>query len=103
MAKYYIQSGTMKAVIDAEDSRKAALWAVHRAMQQVLPIYDDIALSADDKSELAMSGGMMVLDNRIKLSEVGFDRPDAQLMHTSEVLGEWNRLMVALTRLEDLL
>lgn len=103
MAKYYIQSGTLKAVVSAEDSRKAALWAVHRAMQQVVPMYDDGSDSVDDKCELALSEGMMVLDARISLSEAGFDREDAQVMSTFDVVSEWNQLMVALSRLENLL
>ena len=41
MAKYYVQSGTMRSVVEAESSRKAALWAVHQAMRQVLPIEDE--------------------------------------------------------------
>lgn len=103
MAKYYIQSGTMKAVISADDTRKAALWAVHRVMQQVLPM-DDESRSVEEKSQgLAAQGGVMVLDGRIRLSESGFDRDDAQQICTAEVVTEWNQLMVALSRLEGLL
>lgn len=103
MAKYYIESGTMKAVVSADDSHKAALWAVHRAMQQVMPMYDDQEVTANDKSDIAMSEGMMVLDQKITISEVGFEREDAQVMNTYDVVGEWNQLMVALSRLESLL
>ena len=103
MAKFYVQSGTMKAVVSADDSRKAALWAVHRAMQQVLPMYEEAEESADEKCDHAVSEGMMILDQRIKLSEIGFDRFDAEVLDTSDVVNEWNKLMVALTRLEELL
>lgn len=102
MAKYYIQSGTMRATLAAEDSRRAALWAVHQAMQQVLPVYDDCDLSAQQKSDHAMVEGMFVLDGKIRLSEQGFDREDAEEMETFEVVAEWNKLMIALDRLEKL-
>ena len=103
MAKYYIESGTMKAVVSADDSHKAALWAVHRAMQQVVPMYDDQNVTASDKCEMATSEGMMVLDQKISISEVGFDRSDAHVINTYDVVSEWNQLMVALSRLESLL
>ena len=103
MAKYYIESGTMKTVVAADDARKAALWAVHRAMQQVVPMYDDQSLTATEKSASAMTHGVMVLDQRISVSEIGFDRSDANVINTYDVVNEWNQLMVALSRLDSLL
>ena len=38
MAKFYVQSGTLRAIIDSEDAERAALWAVHTAMEQVMPL-----------------------------------------------------------------
>lgn len=103
MAKFYVQSGTVRAVIDAESQDRAALWVVHRAMQQIMPIYDDRELSAQQKCDNALVEGMLVLDARIKLSEVGFDRPDCLSLDTFEVVAEWHRLMVALERLQRML
>ena len=37
MAKYYVQSGTLQLVTEAVDARGAALWAMHRCLEQVLP------------------------------------------------------------------
>ncbi|MEZ6091314.1 MAG: hypothetical protein R3C05_25520 [Pirellulaceae bacterium] len=102
MAKYYIESGTMKTVVSADDAHKAALWAVHRAMQQVVPMYDDQSVTASEKSAAAMTQGVMVLDQRISISEVGFDRDDAQVVNTYDVVSQWNQLMVALSRLDNL-
>ena len=36
MAKYYVESGTLKLVIQADDPLQASLWAVSRALQQVI-------------------------------------------------------------------
>ena len=41
MAKFYVQSGTFRSVVAADSARKAALWAVHQVMQQVLPTDED--------------------------------------------------------------
>ncbi len=103
MAKYYIQSGTVRTVVSADDSEKAALWTVHKIMQQVVPVYDDIELSAEEKNDVALMQGVMVLGNTVKISERGFDREDAEQLDTFELITHWHQLMVALSRLEDLL
>ena len=103
MAKYYIQSGTLRATLAAEDPRRAALWAVNQAMQQVIPVFDDPELTPEQKSDNALVEGMLVLGGKIRLSEQGFDRDDAEELNTFEVVTEWNQLMIALDRLEKLL
>lgn len=103
MAKYYVQSGTLRAIIAAESEDRAALWVVHRAMQQIMPIYDDVELTAQQKCDTVMVEGLLVLDSSIHISEVGFDRADASAVQTFEVVAEWHHLMMALEKLERLL
>ena len=99
MAKYYIQSGNVRTVVSADDAEKAALWVVHKALQQVVPVYEDDELTPDEKSAASLLQGLMVLGNDIKISEVGFDRCDCDRMDTFELLVHWHQLMVALDRL----
>lgn len=103
MAKFYVQSGTLKMLVQAESSDRAALWAVHRAMQQVLPLYDDQTISPEDKTRYALVEGWMSLADEIRLSEMGFDREDADRAQTMDVVLEWNQLMLALAKLESCL
>lgn len=103
MPKYYVQSGTMQTIVQAESSRKAALWAVHQAMQQVLPIEDQSEDTPESKSEKAVQGGVAVLAANVTVSEQGFDREDAKSMATLEVVTEWNQMVTALDRLERML
>ena len=103
MAKYYVQSGTMRTVVQAESSRKAALWAVHQAMQQVLPMEDDPADSPASKSEHVSREGVAVLSQRVCVSQRGFDRDDSASLSTMEVVTEWNDLVATLNRLEQML
>ncbi len=103
MAKFYIQSGTLKVVIDSEDMERATLWAVHRVMQQIAPIYDDQTLTPDQKEDSAMIEGLLVLDTTIRISEQGFDRDDAVRMETFEAVMQWHQLMIALDKLDKLL
>lgn len=99
MAKYYVQSGNIRTVISADDPEKAALWVVHRALQQVIPVYEDAELSPDEKSEVAVIQGVMVMGNAVQISEIGFDRADCLSLDTFELLIHWHQLMIALDRL----
>ena len=103
MAKFYVQSGTVRTVISADDAEKAALWVVHKSLQQVVPVYDDIELSPSEKSDVALVQGMMVLGNSIAINEIGFDRDDSTHLDTFELLVQWHQLMVALSRLEEMM
>jgi hypothetical protein len=71
-------------------------------MQQIVPVYEDCDLTPEQKSDAVLVEGMLVLDGKIRLSEQGFDRDDAEVLNTFEVVTEWNQLMVALDRLERL-
>lgn len=103
MAKYYVQSGTLRCLVSAENPRRAALWAVHRAMQQILPIEEAAPADADSKTRRGKGQQLMVLGGTIKTSERGFDGADASTMPTFEVVTEWNQLVNTLDRLEGLL
>ncbi|MCC9604488.1 hypothetical protein LOC68_27790 [Blastopirellula sp. JC732] len=97
MAKYYVESGSVRLVIQAADARRAALWSVHRVMEQVLPLVDEVPDEADQEPV-----GGMVLGDAITLNEQGFDRlPDTQY-DTLEVVAEWSQLMLALDKIESL-
>ncbi len=102
MAKYQIESGSLRMVVRADDAHKAALWAVHRALQQVLPIYDDESLSAEQREYCAVRRGCAVMGEVLRLREV--DDQGAATHYrfaTFDLVTEWNRLMVALSRLEQ--
>ena len=92
MAKFYVECGNFRIVTHARNARGAAIWAVHRAMGQLLPF-----LSEDAGSDLTEQ---VALGELIKTSERGFGRGDASLHDTFEVVSEWNRLLVALDKLE---
>ncbi|NND96768.1 MAG: hypothetical protein HKN47_05495 [Pirellulaceae bacterium] len=103
MAKYYVQSGTMRTIVQAESGRRAALWAVHQAMQQVLPIEDADGISPQTKSDSVGDTGVAVLSTNVLVSERGFDNSDATTLPTLEVVNEWNQLVMTLDRLERML
>jgi len=101
MAKFYVESGTLQLVVDADDARGAALWAVHRCLEQVLPICPDDPLSPDQKEQRLRQRGCYVLEPTIRTSEQGFGRDDAQTHPTAELVQEWQQLMAALSNLQS--
>lgn len=103
MDKYYVESGTLRCVVSAENPRRAALWAVHRAMQQIMPIDESIPTAPEEKHERAKTHGVMVLGGSIRTSQRGYGSSDSKSMPTFEVVTEWNQLVNTLDRLENLL
>lgn len=97
MAKYYVESGSVRLVIQAADARRAALWSVHRVMEQVLPMVDEVPDEADQEPV-----GGMVLGDAIALNEQGFGRIADTQYDTLEVVAEWSQLMLALDKIENM-
>lgn len=96
MAKYYAESGNVRIVVHADDAHKAAIWAVHRTMQQVLPPMEDGLVT----EEVDVLEPPRVLGDDIFVSERGFGRRDAMELETFEIVKKWNQLMAALAELE---
>ena len=78
MAKYYVQSGTIRRE-------------------------DDSSKSSEIKSESAKRGGVKVLSGKVSVSQTGFDRDDAQRFPTLDVVADWNQMLTTLDRLERML
>lgn len=113
MTKFYVQSGTFRRIVAADNSRKAALWAVHEVMQQILPTdSNDQCPAAGNRPAVAPNGGsphgsdetpVVVLAAKVRVDERGFDRQDATELSTMEVVAEWNQMVMTLDRLQQLL
>ena len=101
MAKFYVESGTLQLVTEAEDARGAALWAVHRCLEQVFPVCADDPLTPQEKSDRVAQRGCDVLGPTVVVSERGFAGADGAEFDTAELFVEWNQLLVALSRLEQ--
>lgn len=96
MAKFYVQSGSVQAVVDSVDLDRAALWVVHQVMGKTLPIED----LDDEPYELAnveSSVRGQFLDETIRISEIGFDRDDSMIVDTLETFRHWYELFQAVS------
>lgn len=94
MAKFYVQSGDLQLVLQAKDSRSAAIWAAHRTLSQTLPFLCD---DAEDYLRLA---DVTKLGETMQVSQQGFAGRDRVEFPTLEIVEEWNRLLVAIDRMQ---
>jgi hypothetical protein len=108
MAKYYVQSGTLRTIVQAESTQKAAVWAVHQVLGQVMNLesapsctINADAATAHDMTEYSQR--VAVLGSTVCVSEQGFDRRDAKSLETLSVVSQWNELVLTLDRLEKML
>jgi len=99
MAKFYVQSGSVRLIVDAADARRAALWTVHRTLESVLPEGEN-DMHLEDLTHPEPIGGM-VLGDTIRLSEKGFRQSEAAEFDTLDIVSEWSQLMMALSRMEQ--
>src|SRR5436190_626166 len=95
MPKFYVQSGSLEMVLQAKDSRCAAIWTAHRTLSQSLPFL------CEDQTDYTRLADLTRLGDTIRVSQRGFDRDDAVVFDTLDVVSEWNQLLVALDRLAN--
>lgn len=113
MAKYYIQSGEVSFVVTACDAEGAALWAMHRIIDEKICDHE-----AEDRDPCdgysrkiagvpaavpyeAMLDGLAAFDEEILISERGFGRDEAGCLETESIFHQWRQLMLAVDRLHD--
>jgi len=85
MPKYYVQSGAVRAVVDASDAEHAAIKAIQWSCDQRDTIQIDPSLEVMRYPD---SEPGELLDD-IFVSEIGFDRDDAQAFDTLDIVAIW--------------
>ena len=93
MAKYFVQSGSVRGVVDCYDSECAAVWIINRVMTRIAPINDEAMYDGDDEN---VDIGMFALDDTIQISEQGFDRDDCETIDTHMGFVQWHQLKRAI-------
>lgn len=119
MPKFYIHSGNVEFVVSANDAEGAAMWVMHRVIDDKICFYEDEANAPARMMEDAllwdkpidgvpanvpfepMLEGLAEFDETIRISERGFGYDDAGEMQTDDVFRHWRQLMSAVDRLFD--
>ena len=76
MAKYYVESGEIRLIVQAEDPRMAALWTMHSAMEQTVSL-DALDLSNDQLEDFKKMDSVAQFSRQISVSEIGLGRAEA--------------------------
>ena len=111
MAKFYVQSGSVRSVVDSVDLDRAALWAVNDVMDHALSLdgesleedlYKESHCGTEDFGATKMNAtkpsvGSRYLGATVRISEIGFDRDDAMVVDTLEVFRDWYELFQAVS------
>jgi hypothetical protein len=85
MAKYYVESGQVRVVFDAQDATEAAVRAFQWSCDKQAGIEAESPLEHLRETQ---EGGWQ-LDDQIRVSELGFGRDDALVLDTLEVVATW--------------
>ena len=85
MPKFYVESGNARCVIDATDAENAAI----KAFQWSCDSRDSVqAPESLDETPVTDADGWE-LGEEIRVSEQGFDRPDARVFETLDIIPVW--------------
>lgn len=101
MAKYYVQSGSLRTIITADSPKQAAVRTLDRAFQPHTWIYLDLRLNDRDRHDHLMVEALLNYEPTLRVSERGFDRADALIVGTPDTIERWHRLQGCLRRLAD--
>ena len=93
MAKYYVESGTIRTILDSMDVDRAVLWVINEAMEATLPLGDADQLSFQTP---LIPKPSHALGTQVYVSEQGFDRNDAMFVDTFEAFRHWYELFQAM-------
>lgn len=85
MAKYYVQSGSVKLVLQATNARRAAIAAFQWTCERQATID---AHSPLEHVQIAEQMGWQV-EETILVSERGFDQPDSRSFDTLDIVAAW--------------
>ena len=91
MAKYYVQSGQVRVVFDAENATEAAVRAFQWSCDKQAGIEAESQVEHQWQAE---EQGWQLADE-IRVSEVGFGRVDALAFGTMNVVAIWQGTMFA--------
>jgi hypothetical protein len=85
MPKYYVESGKVRLILDAQTAEQAAVKALQWSCDRQAEVF------AESPAELIREAEALEfrLDDEIKVNETGFGRFDAQTFDTLDIAAAW--------------
>lgn len=85
MAKYYVQSGSVKLILQAQSARRAAIAAFQWTCERQATID---ATSPLEHVQIAEQMGWQ-MEESIQVGERGFDQPGSRSFDTLDIVAAW--------------
>ena len=85
----------------AADANAAALWLINTVIETFYPQQMETGIDLDPFEILG--DGLMLLGEKVVVEQTGFDQQNPRSFDTIELLMEWNELLLAVSRMENLL
>ncbi len=105
MAKYYVQSGSFRGIVDSYDEEAAAVWAVHHVMRLESPTSMNSAKKnlgqGESDRNVEADIGLFRLGDAIGVSERGFRRRDRMRIPTAHAVARWIQLIHSVDSLSE--
>lgn len=91
MAKFYVQSGSLRGVVDCFDEQCAAVWVIQRAVGKATLAFEK-ALSKDKPLQEFIDEAIFELGEVIEINERGFSRNDSTIIDIHDAFCSWYQL-----------
>ncbi|XZE19058.1 hypothetical protein SH449x_004368 [Pirellulaceae bacterium SH449] len=91
MAKFYVQSGNLRGVVDCFDEQCAAVWVIQRTVSRATLAFEQSQWKDKTLQEF-IDEAIFELDEVIEINERGFSRNDSTSIDIHDAFCSWYQL-----------
>lgn len=91
MAKFYVQSGSLRGIVDCYDQQCAAVWVIQRMVTRATREYENCVAKEKSLQEF-IDEAIFELDEVIEINERGFSRNDSSIIDIHDAFCNWYQL-----------
>ncbi|MFN7291783.1 MAG: hypothetical protein ACK5YR_25380 [Pirellula sp.] len=91
MAKFYVQSGILRGIVDCYDEQCAAVWVVQRTVTRATQAFENCGSKEKSLQEF-IDEAIFELDEVIEINERGFSRNDSSTVDIHDAFCSWYQL-----------
>lgn len=91
MAKFYVESGSLRGIVDCYDEQCAAVWVIQRMVARATQAFENCE-SKDRSLQDFIDEAIFELDEVIEVNERGFSRDDSLTIDIHDAFCSWYQL-----------